>query len=82
VGDREDRRSFPVVFSGSVLIVIVVSRVIVTVILVLVVAKVNVEVKESGTEFAVAVPVLGGVEAEAADADNGYDAQDRAGQPE
>ena len=59
---------------------IVVSRVIVAVMLVIVVADVEVEVEETGAKLAVAVPVAGGMEAEAADNDDSGHAQDRAGQ--
>ena len=81
VGDRENRRSFPVFFGGSVVIVIVMGRVIVAVNLVLVIADVEVEVEEAGAKLTVAVPVAGGVETETADTDNNHHSQGRAGHP-
>ena len=81
VGDRENRRSFPVFVGGSVVIVTIMGRVIVAVPLVLVIADVEVKVKEAGTKLAVAVPVLGGVETETTGTDDGHHTQDRAGQP-
>jgi len=61
--------------------VIVVSRVIVAVMIVLVVADMEVEVEEAGAELTVSVPVAGGVQAQAADADDDRHAQNWAGQP-
>ena len=81
MGDRENRRSFPVFVGGSVVIVIVMGRVIVAVTLVIVIADVEVKVEEAGAKLAVAVPVLGGVETETAGTDDGDHPQDRAGQP-
>ena len=81
MGDRENRRSFPVFFGGSVVIVIVTGRVFVAVNLVLVIADVEVEVEEAGAKLTVAVPVACGMETKTADTDDGNHAQDRAGQP-
>jgi hypothetical protein len=81
VGDRQNRRALPWSIGRSVVIVVVVSRVIMTAMFVLVVAEMEVEVEETGAEFPVPMPVAGCVKTETTDTNDGDHPQDPAHLP-
>jgi hypothetical protein len=76
VGDSQNSGSSLLALGRRIVIVVIVGRMIVAVF-----ADVEVEVEETGAELAVAVPVASGVQAQAANAYDNYESQDRAGQP-
>jgi hypothetical protein len=77
VGNRENCRVLPAPVPRSIVIMILASWVLVAKLIVLMVADVEMEVKEAGADLAMPVPVVGGVEAKPADADNPGDHQSR-----
>jgi len=75
LGDREDRRTLPFRAGRSFVIAIVARWMLVAVL-----ADVEVQMEESCSKLAVAVPVTGGVQTETSNADDDCQAQNRAGQ--